>query len=250
MNIGNELGVQSYCFRNFKDNVETAGLIRDCGMDAVELCGIHVDFQQPDTFADVIKIYNDAGIRIVSTGVNGISKDVGLARNLFEFLKAAGTQYMSINFAIGSIPESFRIAERLAAEYDVKLAIHNHGGRHWLGCAETLSWVFNQTSEVVGLNLDTAWALHSHENPIAMAERFADRLYGVHIKDFTFDSAAQHEDVVVGTGNLDLPKFIAKLAEIGFDGFAVLEYEGDVENPVPALKSCVSAVRAACRAEE
>jgi hypothetical protein len=32
----------------------------------------------------------------------------------------------------------------------------------------------------------------------------------------------------------------------GFDGCVVLEYEGDVENPVPALRKCVQAVRAAC----
>jgi sugar phosphate isomerase/epimerase len=185
-------------------------------------------------------------VQIVSTGVNSITCDETKDRNVFEFLRVAGVKFMSVNFGIGSIPESFRAAEKLADEFDVKLAIHNHGGRHWLGCADALNWVFKQTSPRIGLNLDTAWALHSHENPLAMVDRFADRLYGVHIKDFTFDNAGNHEDVVVGTGNLDLPALMKKLVDIGFDGFVALEYEGDVENPVPAIKKCVQAVAAAC----
>jgi len=77
-----------------------------------------------------------------------------------------------------------------------------------------------------------------------MATRFGDRLYGTHIKDFVFDRARRSEDVIVGTGNLDLPAFVELLEASPTLKFAVLEYEGDVENPVPALKECVTAVRA------
>jgi sugar phosphate isomerase/epimerase len=115
------------------------------------------------------------------------------------------------------------------------VGIHNHGGPHWLGCARTLQWVFDQTSERIGLCLDTAWALDSREDPVAMAERFGSRLHGVHIKDFVFDRARQPEDVIVGTGNLDLPGLLKTMDAVGFSGAVVLEYEGDVENPVPAL---------------
>ena len=78
------------------------------------------------------------------------------------------------------------------------------------------------------------------------AEQFGDRLYGVHIKDFTFDSARKPEDVVVGTGNLDLPKQLETMSAVNFDGAVVLEYEGDVEDPAPAITRCVEAVRALC----
>lgn len=37
----------------------------------------------------------------------------------------------------------------------------------------------------------------------------------------------------------------AELKECGFSGCAVIEYEGDENNPVPALTSCVEAVRKA-----
>ena len=72
---------------------------------------------------------------------------------------------------------------------------------------------------------------------------FGERLYGVHIKDFVFDRAGKPEDVVVGTGNLDLPGLFKAMAEVSFNGSPILEYEGDIENPVPALRQCVEAVR-------
>jgi len=245
MNVGEALGVQSYCFRHFKDNAKAASLVKACDLERIELCGVHVDWKDPGSFEGVVGTYRDAGVEIVSLGVNGMAGDEASERNYFEFAKAAGAKFMAVSFALGAVPECLRVAERLAEAYDVRLAIHNHGGRHWLGCAEALDWVFKQTNERVGLCLDTAWAMHSHEDPIGMAERFGERLYGVHIKDFTFDRSGQHEDVVVGTGNLDLGKLFATMAKVGFDGAVVLEYEGDVEDPVPALRKCVKAVRGA-----
>jgi len=244
MNIGQDMGVQSFCFRHFKDNARTAALVRECGLARIEICGVQVDFQDTASFDSAIGAYRDAGVEIVSIGVNTLAGAEGAERNLFEFLKAAGARFMSVDFRPDAVPGSFALAEKLAEEYDVRLAIHNHGGRHWLGSAQALEWVFAQTSPRVGLCLDTAWALHSHEDPIAMVERFGPRLYGVHIKDFTFDSAGRHSDVVVGTGNLDLARLAGAMDAAGFDGYVVLEYEADVENPVPPLQRCVEAVRA------
>jgi sugar phosphate isomerase/epimerase len=84
--------------------------------------------------------------------------------------------------------------------------------------------------------------MDSGQDPVAMAEKFASRLYGVHVKDFVFDRAGRPEDVVVGTGNLDLAKLKSVLDKNSFDGYTVLEYEGDVNDPVPALKECVEAL--------
>ena len=65
----------------------------------------------------------------------------------------------------------------------------------------------------------------------------------MHYKDFTFDKDAMWNDVVVGTGNLDLPAFVGALEKANFDGVAVIEYEADVESPVPALTQCVERMR-------
>jgi inosose dehydratase len=242
--LNDELGIQSYCFRGFGSNDEVITHLTDSGVTTTELCGVHVDFSAESTFAGVIDTYKQSGIRIVSIGVETLKDEEATERKRFEFVKLAGARHLSVDFKPDTSPASWKTAERLAEEYDVYLGIHNHGGRHWLGSTEFLDHVFANTGNRIGLCLDTAWALDSREDPIKMAERYSDRLYGVHIKDFAFDRARNPEDVIVGQGNLDLPGLLKLIESNENVKMTVLEYEGDVEDPVPALKECVDAVRA------
>ena len=82
------------------------------------------------------------------------------------------------------------------------------------------------------------------KNPVEMAEKFIDRLVGVHVKDFIYDPKREPSDVIIGTGILDLPKFMGVLKSANFSGPLVIEYEGDVQNPVPALSECVKKLQA------
>lgn len=243
--LSRDLGVQSYCFRGFKSNDEVIREMRKCGVDKIEICGIHADFSNPDKFEQQVKPYSDAGIGILSLGVVGLANKPETEESIFACAKRAGAKFLSISFAIDSMPDCLRSAEKLSEKYDLRLGIHNHGGRDWLGCATTLKHVFGKTNERIGLCLDTAWAIDSGENPIGMVELFAERLYGLHIKDFTYNSARQGKDVVVGAGNLKLKELLETLGKLNFSGYAVLEYEGDVNNPAPAVAECVKAVRRA-----
>ena len=114
IDIGAQLGVQSYCFRGFPDNEKVAGLVKEIGLSKVELRGVHGDFDTPQTFGATIRTYRDAGVDIVAIGVQGLAGDEAKERNYFEFLKACGVGTMSVDFAINTIPESFRVAEKLA----------------------------------------------------------------------------------------------------------------------------------------
>lgn len=239
-----DFGAQSYCFRSFKDNKVVADKIKEIGLSSIELCGVHVDFHDTSTHQAVVDAYRQAGVSIISTGVNMITGDAG-DRNLFEFAKAAGTRVMSVNFPLDDLDACLASAETLAEEFDMKLGVHNHGGYHWLGNKTTLAWLFGKSSKRIGLTLDTAWALDARQDPLELAKLFADRLFNVHFKDFTFNPDRTQNDVPVGTGNLDLPAFLNALNEINFSGVSVLEYEGDPENPVPALKQCVEQMRTA-----
>lgn len=243
IDVGANLGVQSWCFRNFKQHEDVIEKVKECGLDRVELSSAHVDWKDADSFDDVIKIYRDNGITICSIGVVPFADDESTERKYFEFVRKAGCKYIAIDFAVEQMPKCMEVADKLAQEYDVWLGIHNHGGQHWLGSGQMISDVLSRCSERIGLCLDTAWALDSGENPVAMAEKFADRLYGLHIKDFVFDRAREPEDVVVGTGNLNLPGLYETLKKMDFNGYVALEYEGDVDNPVPAVSKCVQAVR-------
>jgi len=238
------IGLQSFCLRGFEDNATVADKVKECGLSTIEVCGRHADFSVPAAFKNVIDIYNNRGVRIVSVGVNTLTGEGAHDRAVFECARLAGLRVMSVSFKIDTFDAALRSAAALSEEFQIRLGIHNHGGRHWLGSSEALRWALAKGGSRFGLCLDTAWALQSHEDPLEMTKEFRDRLFLVHIKDFVFDRSGKEEDVIVGTGNLALGRLDQLLAEIGFEGPAILEYEGDVANPLPALKECVARIEA------
>lgn len=242
-NIAKEIGIQSYCYRYFKELPAFLDKLVASGVKATEICGIQVDFNKPETFDKAIETCNDYGVKILSIGVEWMSDNRAHEVKRFEFCKAAGVKFMSVSFPPGGMWKAFKAAHKLADKYDVNLAIHNHGGYDWMGTGTMLEYIFKHTGPRIGLCMDTAWAIDAKQNPVEWAEKFQDRLYGLHIKDFTYDKMRNPHDVVVGTGILDLKKLLSTLKKNKFGGYCVLEYEGDEKNPVPALKKCVAAVK-------
>lgn len=243
-NLISRLGIQSWCFREFKETSKVIRALDECGVNHLEICPVHIDVKK--NAAEVLKEYTDAGIRISSFGVSYFTKDEEAARKVFEFAKMDDFSTIGADLGEGGL----ETAEKLCREYGKKIAIHNHGRKHTLGSVEALGKLFAKSSPNVGLCLDTAWMLDSGEDPVAVAEKFKERLYGLHIKDFVFDRAGKPEDVVVGTGNLNLEKLASFLSKINFGGYITLEYEGDKDNPVPALKKCVEKLNYSFRKEQ
>ena len=85
--------------------------------------------------------------------------------------------------------------------------------------------------------------LYAQTSAAEKRRQFRERLYGLHLKDYVFDRAGRGEDVLTGTGNLDLPEMLRYLKQSNFDGVLTLEYEGDHQSPVPAVKTCVEIIR-------
>lgn len=237
------IAIQSWCYRHFKEVPSFIEQLKSTGVNATELCGVHANFSDHSTFAPVIDKFKRAGVQLVCIGVEYLSGDPTKDRPRFEFCRAAGIKHMSISFQPESMFDGLKNIEKLADEFDLKLSIHNHGGYDWLGNSTILKYIFSKTSKRIGLHLDTAWAIDAKQDPIKMAEQFGERLYGVHVKDFIYDRKRNPTDVIIGTGNLDLPKFMNTLKKVNFDGPLVIEYEGDETNPVPALKQCVEALK-------
>lgn len=245
LDVKQTLAVQSWCLRNFKETPRVIELVKSLGLARIEICGVHCDFNKPEGFADVVAAYRAAGVQIVSIGVETFGPDAAHARKRFEFAKLAGCRVISANFAPDTFLATLPVVYPLCEEFGINLAIHNHGGYHWLGSAQMLDWVFSITRPCIGLNMDTAWAMDARQDPLKWVEKYAPRLMAVHIKDFVFDRARKPTDVVVGTGNLDLPKLLAALKSRGFRGEMILEYEGDPQDPMPMLQQCVTAIRQA-----
>lgn len=247
MATAREFGVQSFCFRNFKDNAVVAKMVRDLGLDKIEICGVHADFNDVEGWRSIVDTYAGEGVQIVSIGVRTFSGDPA-ERNWFECAKAAGAKYISAHFKVDSFQTAVPKTVALCEEYGIKIGIHCHGGYMFGGSPDVIQHLMDLGGPAIGLNLDTAWCMQigpGRGNPVEWVKQFGDRVYGVHYKDFTFEPNGAWNDVVVGTGALDLPALVKQLDAVNFDGYAVIEYEGDVENPVPALAKCVDAMRAA-----
>lgn len=242
-----DFGVQSYCFRNFTDNTTVAAKVRAIGLDKIELCGVHADFSDPAKFSDVARIYRDAGVSIISLGVQTFAgKDEEKA--WFECASVVGARHISAHLRMDSYLTAIPRIREWSREYGVRAGLHCHGGYMFGGSPDELEYLTKLGGPEIGVCIDTAWAMQigPHAgNALRWAEQFRGRIYGVHFKDFTFAANGQWKDVIVGEGNLDLRAFVAGLVSGGFDGMAVIEYEADADNPDAALKACVESMRKA-----
>jgi sugar phosphate isomerase/epimerase len=242
--VNQPIAIQSWCYRHFKAIPEFLTQLKAAGVNAAEVCAVHANFLDPSSASKVAEQFKSAGVRIVAIGVETLGHDAAKDRARFEWCKAAGVRNMSFTFGPEAMFDGLKRVEALADEFDITLGIHNHGGYDWLGNVPILKYIFGRTSKRIGLHLDTAWAMDAKQDAVKMAEQFADRLVGVHVKDFVFDRAREPKDVIIGEGNLDLPKFMSLLKRINFAGPLVIEYEGDEQNPVPALSECVKKLKA------
>ena len=226
--LNNFIGVKSYSFRTITDNVECARTIRDnCKSNVVDLSGCHVNYDAPETWAQVVAAYNDNGVTIAGNGVVLVKPDDAWNRRYFEFAKLAKSELLSITFMPEDMDQTISSIEKLSEEYGILTAIHNHGGYNWLGNLTAMNYVLNKSSKRIGLCLDTAWSIQTElERPVEWMEKFADRMYGIHFKDFIWERNGKHVDSIVGEGSLELADVLAKFKEMEHIKSAVLEYEG------------------------
>ena len=239
------LSIQSWCFRTWDQHEKLIAATEECGLHFIEQGQRFIDPLTDEKYMNAVNKYRESGLTISGYGVLRFDTDTVVSRKWFEFAQAIGIDSIVADFALGEEMATAAILEPLCEEFDIDIAIHNHGRRHHLGAPHALDRVFAHTSSNIGLCLDTAWMLDSGFDPVDIAEKYSDRLYGVHIKDFIFDRAGQHEDTIVGKGNLRLDDLVKLLSDQGYGGFLTLEYEGDIENPLPASKECVEEMKAA-----
>jgi len=241
-----DFGVQSWCFRHFKDNNVVAKKVRDIGLSKIEICGVHADLDKPESVKEVAAVYQKAGISVISIGVQTFTgKDTEKA--WFESATALGARHISCHFRVDSFLQAVPKVRAWSREFGIRVGIHCHGGYQFGGSPDVLEYLIGLGGPEIGLCIDTAWAMQigPHPgNPVEWAKKFAGKIYGIHYKDFVFDRTGQWADVIVGQGNLKLTEFNEALKQGGFNGMSVIEYEADVESPDAKLKACVESMLA------
>lgn len=244
LSTARDVGVQSWSFRESKTLPELIAQLKAVGVTKTELCGVHCNFDDAAAHQPVVDQLKAAGIQVVSIGVQTFTGDTKKERQWFEFAKKAGAKHISAHFQVGTFREAVASTRALCEAYGIRVGIHCHGGYMFGGSLDIINHLIELGQGQIGINIDTAWCMQAHGNPIDWVKKLTGKVYGVHYKDFVFDRAGQWSETVAGEGNLDLPGFVKALDDAAFDGMAVIEYEGDPKNPVPPIAKAVQKIRA------
>ncbi|MBN1489405.1 MAG: sugar phosphate isomerase/epimerase [Phycisphaerae bacterium] len=230
------LGIQSYCYRKFSLD-QAIGMAQSLRLHFIEIYPGHASHEATAAEAAAVRArLADAGMQQSAYGVVKLSNDAETLRQVFEHCRRMGVPVISAD--PDPAPDCFNLLERFVAEYDIRVAVHNHGARHRWSLAQQILDAIQDYDPRIGVCLDTSWAIDAGEDPAAAIRLLAPRLYGIHLKDSTGT-----EDVAVGTGRLDLPGTLRALRDVGFDGSFSLEYENFPEVPQPYLEQCAEATR-------
>lgn len=234
------LGLASYTLREFKlDRV--LEITNKLGLKYICFKDFHLALNStPEQISEVVKKVKDAGIELYGGGVIYMANE-NQVNQAFDYAKAAGMKII-----IGSPNhELLPVVDKKVQEYDIKVAIHNHGpGDRNYPTAESVYNLVKDLDKRIGLCLDIGHTKRLGLDPSDSAAKYKDRLYDVHIKDVT-SANARGGPIEIGRGVIDIPKFLRTLIAIKYAGITSFEYEKDASDPVAGLAESVGYVRGA-----
>jgi sugar phosphate isomerase/epimerase len=236
------LGLQLYSLRTYKVD-EALKHARDLGFTFVEFySGMYPLDADAAAIAAMNKKLADLGLTISAHGVNRFTNDAGANRKIFEFAKAAGIRTLGAD----PDPDSFASLDELVKEFDVRVAIHNHGPTHRYNKAIDVLQAVEKYDARIGACADLGHYLRSGERPVEVIRLLKGRLYGIHLKDFA-EMQDKTKGVILGKGHIDVPAVMGALVAAGFpaDGALSIEYEENPQNPLADIKACEQAAREA-----
>ena len=245
-NVGRfSIGIQSYSLRGYsvEDAIKHA---QQLGFAHMEFYPAH--FSQDSTSEEIAamkKTMDAAGMKMLGHGVHGFTADHEKNRKLFEFAKAAGIKNLSADPA----PDSFESLDKLVKEFDIRIAIHNHGPRHRYNKALDVMSAVEPYDERIGACADLGHFIRSGEDAVQVIRLLGKRLFGIHLKDFA-EMKADTKGVILGKGHLDVEGVFAALAAVDFpaDGCLSLEYEENKDDPIEDIRQCMEiALKAAAK---
>jgi sugar phosphate isomerase/epimerase len=190
------------------------------------------------------KLAADAGLKITAQGVNRFSQDHAANKRVFEFAKKLGIRTITANPQPDA--QTFASLDKLVAEYDIRIAIHNHGPGTLYDKLDSVMKAIRDRDPRIGACVDCGHFIASGEDPVRCVLALADRVNGVHLKDLA-EFGKKSENVVLGRGHLDVVSLFKALRQIKFpaDGALSLEYEANRDNPLDDLKACLAVVKEA-----
>jgi sugar phosphate isomerase/epimerase len=244
------ISVQCWSFREFT-LFEAIEMAAAAGMGGVELFpgqklgGAHGDLKfGPDLADDKIQALLDHlkknNLVPYNFGVTEISKKEDEARKTFELAKKLGL-YGVTTESIDSIDT----LEKLAKEYDVKVAFHNHPKRPLYKMWDP-DFVFAAVKDRhpnIGICADIGHWASSGLDPLAVIKKVAPRVRSFHMKDRESIEKWTH-DRPFGTGVIDNVAILDEVRKHGFAGNVTIEYEHNWKTSLPEIAQCAGYLRA------
>lgn len=229
---GIKLGVATYSLRELT-RAEAIAAVQALRTPYVNLKSMHLPYELNQAEMGAARAeFEAAGLTIVGGGTITLQEDNDEdVRRYFEYARAAGMPLM----VIAPTPTTLPRIERFVIEYDIAVAIHNHGpeDEFFPGPRETLPYIRDMDSRV-GLCVDIGHATRTGVDIVESIAEAGDRVLDLHVKDLA-DLMVKESQCVVGEGAMPFPGIFEQLVAMGYSGYVNLEYEIDARDPLPGM---------------
>ncbi|MGH9341190.1 MAG: sugar phosphate isomerase/epimerase family protein [Acidobacteriota bacterium] len=235
-----KLGVASYSVRNFP-RAEAIRMIQDLETPYVNIKEFHLPYKStPAELAAGRKEFEDAGLKIVGGGTISLRKDDDDdIRYYFEYAKACGMPLMVVAPTQQTMPR----VEKFVKEYDIKVAIHNHGPEdEYFPRPHDALAVVKDMDPRCGLCIDVGHTARTGVDVVESIALAGDRLLDMHIKDLR-DLMAKDSQCIVGQGAMPVADIFRQLKKMNYQGYVNIEYEINADDPLPGMEQSLAYMR-------
>jgi len=228
-----KLGLASYTFRNFT-RAQLIGYMKQLHVDQLNAKDTkdHLPMD-PAEETKALTDYAAAGIKLHAAGAIYFAKDEDDdIRAKFEYCKRAG---ISAIVAGDPAPATLPRIEKFVKEYDIRIAIHNHGpeDKVWPSPLDILKAVKNLDPRI-GCCIDVGHTVRAGTDVVQAIHEVGPRLFNIHMKDLT-NFQSKESQVAVGEGIMPVRGIFEALVAIKYPGYVDLEYEINGDDPMPGV---------------
>lgn len=235
------LGLASYTFRNFTRS-QLIAFMKQLNVSDLNAKDVkdHLPVD-PQEEAAALADYAAAGIKLHAAGAIYFPKDEDVdIRTKFEYCKRAG---IGVIVAGDPAPETLPRIEKFVKEYDIRIAIHNHGpeDKLWHSPLDVLKAVKGMDPRI-GCCIDVGHTVRAGTDVVQAIHEAGPRLFNLHMKDLT-SFQDKESQVAVGDGIIPVRKMFEALIATHYNGFIDLEYEIHPDDPMPGVISSFAYMR-------
>jgi sugar phosphate isomerase/epimerase len=236
------LGMASYTFRNF-ERAKMIEFLKQLRITTINCKDVkdHLPSTSPEAEQAAVDAYRAAGITITAVGTIYFTKDDDDdMRAKFEYAKLAGVKVI---VAGDPEPKVLPRIEKFIKQYDIKVAIHNHGpeDKLWASPLDVLKFLKGMDPRI-GCCIDVGHTMRAGTNPVEAIKAVGPRLFDMHIKDLAQEKVKESQ-VAVGEGLMPIREIFETLIAIKYPGMVDLEYEINGDNPMPGVIESIAYMR-------